>query len=173
MLYYSHFDSQLGRVTLTASHSQGGAGASMALSGLYFEGQKDYPKFFDQAIEDDTLAVFASTRDQYRAYEAGRLEQFTVPLALVGTPFEQRVWAQLLTVPYGQTISYSTLAMRIGAPRAARAVGAAVGRNPVSVIVPCHRIVGAKGALTGYAGGLERKRWLLAREKAEAVATLG
>lgn len=90
---------------------------------------------------------------------------FDLPLALRGTPFQRRVWAALRTIPYGETVSYGQLAERLGAPSASRAVGLANGRNPVGIIVPCHRVVGANGSLTGYGGGLDRKRRLLAFER--------
>ena len=92
---------------------------------------------------------------------------FDLPLALHGTPFQRRVWAALCTIPYGETLSYGQLAERLGVPTAARAVGLANGRNPVGIIVPCHRVVGANGSLTGYGGGLDRKRRLLAFERTE------
>ena len=162
---YTQFDSALGRVTLTAADDPSQAAEAAALTGLYYAGQKDHPAIGADWQRDDGHPLLAKVRDQYLAYEAGTRTVFDVALRLQGTPFQRRVWAGLLTVPYGTTISYAELATRIGAPKAVRAVGAAVGRNPVSVIVPCHRIVGSHGALTGYAGGLERKRWLLAREQ--------
>lgn len=99
-------------------------------------------------------------------YFAGRRQGFSLPLALEGTPFQLRVWAELLKIPYGQTLSYGELARRLGDPGLSRAVGAANGANPVSLLVPCHRVIGGNGTLTGYAGGLERKRGLLALEGA-------
>ena len=107
---------------------------------------------------------FRAVREQLDAYFAGELETFDVPLALHGTPFQQSVWEQLTRIPYGETISYSELARRLGDPKLVRAVGLANGRNPVSIIVPCHRVIGADGSLVGYGGGLERKRWLLEHE---------
>ena len=115
-----------------------------------------------RARSTDPLLVEAET--QLHAYIAGELERFDLPLAPRGTAFQQRVWAALREIPYGSTTTYSALAAAIGRPRACRAVGAANGRNPLAVIVPCHRVVGASGALTGYGGGLERKRALLAIE---------
>jgi methylated-DNA-[protein]-cysteine S-methyltransferase len=103
--------------------------------------------------------------EQLAAYFAGELQEFRLSLVLRGTEFQRRVWEALLDIPYGETISYAELARRIGAPSAVRAVGGAVGRNPIAIIVPCHRVVGSSGALTGYGGGLERKRWLLAHER--------
>ena len=105
---------------------------------------------------------------QLRAYFAGELRDFDLPLAPRGTAFQQSVWDALLEIPYGATTTYSELAATIGRPSACRAVGAANGRNPLAVIVPCHRVIGAAGALTGYGGGLERKRMLLALEAAKA-----
>jgi methylated-DNA-[protein]-cysteine S-methyltransferase len=103
-----------------------------------------------------------------RAYFAGELGALAeVPVDAGGTPFQRQVWAALREIPCGETTTYSAVAARIGAPRARRAVGLAVGRNPIAIAVPCHRVVGADGELTGYAGGLERKRWLLAHERSQ------
>lgn len=102
---------------------------------------------------------------QLGEYFAGRRTAFDLPLHAAGTPFQQRVWQALCTVPYGETASYGEIAAAIGKPRAARAVGLANGRNPVAILVPCHRIIGGDGSLTGYGGGLERKRWLLEHER--------
>jgi methylated-DNA-[protein]-cysteine S-methyltransferase len=110
--------------------------------------------------ERDDLA-FGPVRGQLEEYFAGERRDFEVRLALHGNPFEQRVWEALRQIPYGDTVSYGEIARRIGDPGAARAVGLANGRNPVAVIVPCHRVIGADGSLTGYGGGLERKRFLL------------
>lgn len=112
------------------------------------------------------VAILHQTRTQLAEYFAGTRQTFDVPLDPVGTPFQQRVWLALREIPYGVTISYGTLANRIGNPRAVRAVGLANGRNPISIIVPCHRVIGASGQLTGYGGGLDRKRYLLELERA-------
>jgi methylated-DNA-[protein]-cysteine S-methyltransferase len=112
--------------------------------------------------------VFAEAEAQLHAYFAGELERFELPLAQLGTPFQRSVWDALRELPYGSTTTYSELAASLGRPSACRAVGAANGRNPLPVIVPCHRVVGASGALIGYGGGLERKRLLLALEAAKA-----
>ena len=112
----------------------------------------------------DTDGPFDAVRGQLDAYFAGERETFDVPLALHGTPFQRRVWEQLTRIPFGETISYSELARRLGDPKLVRAVGLANGRNPVSIIVPCHRVIGADGSLVGYGGGLERKQWLLEHE---------
>lgn len=108
--------------------------------------------------------TLARVRRQLDEYFAHRRTAFDLPLAPRGTPFQERVWTALRAIPYGTTSSYADLARRIGAPDAARAVGAANGKNPIPIIVPCHRVVGAHGELTGFGGGIERKRWLLAHE---------
>ena len=113
-------------------------------------------------------AGLEAAADALDAYFAGDLTAFDLPLAARGTPFQERVWAALREIPYGSTASYGQLAAELGAPGASRAVGAASGRNPVSIVVPCHRVVGSTGAITGYAGGVERKRFLLALEAAHA-----
>lgn len=102
---------------------------------------------------------------QLAAYFAGRRTRFELPLNAAGTPFQRRVWQALCTVPYGNTSSYGEIAAAVGNPRASRAVGLANGRNPIAILVPCHRIIGGDGSLTGYGGGLERKRWLLDHER--------
>ena len=112
--------------------------------------------------------MLATARAQLEAYLAGELRTFDLALSSGGTPFQQQVWAELRKIPYGETISYLELATRIGNPKAMRAVGAANGRNPIAIIVPCHRVIGADGRLTGYGGGLWRKRRLLDLERAVA-----
>ena len=107
---------------------------------------------------------FDAAREQLDAYFAGELERFDLPLALHGTPFQLRVWDELIRIPFAETISYKELALRLGDLKLVRAVGVANGRNPVSIVVPCHRVIGADGTLVGYGGGLERKRWLLDHE---------
>ncbi len=107
---------------------------------------------------------FDAVREQLDAYFAGELEAFDLPLALHGTPFQQRVWAELARIPFAATISYKELALRLGDLKLIRAVGTANGRNPISIVIPCHRVIGADGTLVGYGGGLERKRWLLDHE---------
>ncbi|WP_414504207.1 methylated-DNA--[protein]-cysteine S-methyltransferase [Streptomyces sp. NEAU-L66] len=142
--------------------------AGEALSGLYMTDQRHRPPqetFGDPA--DPGEPPFAETITQLQAYFRGELTIFDLPLALHGTPFQRRVWAALCAIPYGETVSYGQLAERLGAPSASRAVGLANGRNPVGIIIPCHRVVGANGSLTGYGGGLDRKRRLLAFERTE------
>jgi methylated-DNA-[protein]-cysteine S-methyltransferase len=130
-------------------------GSDDGLTGLYMHGEPP---------AGARPAPFDAARDQLDAYFAGELERFDLPLAAAGTPFQLRVWDELQRIPFGETISYSELAERIGNPRTVRAVGLANGRNPISIIVPCHRVIGADGSLVGYGGGLERKRWLLEHE---------
>jgi methylated-DNA-[protein]-cysteine S-methyltransferase len=117
-----------------------------------------------EAVVDD--AWFKDVAEQLDRYFAGELTSFDVEMELRGTEFQQRVWTQLREIPYGETISYGELAKRVGNANASRAVGLANGRNPISIIVPCHRVIGADGSLTGYGGGLERKTWLLEHESA-------
>lgn len=123
----------------------------------------------DRAQPDPTWALdpatFAETTRQLRAYFAGELEQFDLPLAPDGTPFQLKVWSQLCEIPYGETISYGELARRIGNPKASRAVGLANGSNPIPIVIPCHRVIGSNGKLTGYGGGLPIKEKLLALER--------
>lgn len=109
-------------------------------------------------------SALGAALEQLEAYFAGSLTCFDLPLAAGGTPFQQSVWAALLRIPFGQTRSYGRIAADLGVPGSARAVGLANGRNPIAIVVPCHRVIGADGSLTGYAGGLECKRWLLAHE---------
>ncbi|MDQ3699780.1 MAG: methylated-DNA--[protein]-cysteine S-methyltransferase [Chloroflexota bacterium] len=143
-------------------------GDGFHLTGLYLPQHKggpaieeDWTRDEDWTSEDETFALAVS---QLRAYFAGELKTFALPLAPRGTPFQRSVWQALAEIPYGSTATYGQLAARIGNPTAARAVGLATGRNPLSIVIPCHRAVGTGGALTGYAGGVERKRQLLALE---------
>lgn len=122
---------------------------------------------FSEGVRLDTVvksAMTESCRTQLREYFEGRRRVFDLPLAPKGTDFQQSVWRSLQTTPYGKTASYRDIALSINNPKAVRAVGAANGKNPISIVVPCHRIIGSNGTMTGYAGGLERKRWLLKHE---------
>lgn len=148
-------DSPIGPLRLVATDG--------VLSGLYMDAQRHLPD--DVSSGPDDPGPFAEATRQLREYFAGERTDFDLPLALEGTAFQQRVWAALREIPFGQTWSYGQLAAHIGSPGASRAVGLANGRNPVSVIVPCHRVIGADGRLTGYGGGLERKRLLLDLER--------
>ncbi|MEP6463194.1 MAG: methylated-DNA--[protein]-cysteine S-methyltransferase [Frankiaceae bacterium] len=133
-----------------------------ALTGLYLAPHSDVPARHPQWGRQ--AAPFPATIAQLQAYFAGDLTEFDVPLAPIGSAFQLRVWEALRTIPYGRTASYGQIATALGNPKAGRAVGLANGRNPISIIVPCHRVIGASGTLIGYGGGLDRKRTLLALE---------
>jgi methylated-DNA-[protein]-cysteine S-methyltransferase len=137
------------------------------LAGLYLDEQRHRPpaEAFGAAAGDPGAPPFAEAARQLREYFDGRRTEFGLPLALAGTAFQRRVWAQLRAIPFGQTVSYGQLASKLGQPSASRAVGLANGKNPLCIIVPCHRVIGAAGGLTGYGGGLERKRYLLDHER--------
>lgn len=153
------YDSPVGPLTLISNGA--------ALTDLQFEN----PRYPYQPASSGVDAVLDRARQQLDAYFAGTLRTFDLPLAPQGTPFQKRVWAALAMIPYGRTMSYGALAAAIGNANAKRAVGLANGRNPISIIVPCHRVIGADGSLTGYGGGMERKRRLLELERG-APATL-
>lgn len=145
-------------------------GDGQALRGLYMQDGRR-PMAIRSAWKQ-SAAPFADLSAQLREYFAARRTTFDLSLAMSGNPFERRVWRALQDIPYGETISYGELARGIGQPSAARAVGIANARNPIAVIVPCHRVIGANGALTGYGGGLERKRLLLELESGQACMQL-
>jgi methylated-DNA-[protein]-cysteine S-methyltransferase len=152
---FTNFDSPIGRLLLTTDGT--------ALTGLYMEVSRK-AQSTEGWVEDDSVGPLAETVRQLTEYFAGTRREFDLPLRLAGTAFQQRVWRELTEIPYGETWSYGQLAKRINKPSASRAVGLANGRNPISILVPCHRVIGANGSLTGYGGGLERKQWLLAHE---------
>jgi methylated-DNA-[protein]-cysteine S-methyltransferase len=158
MTLYGYTNSPVGRLMLTSDDG--------SLTGLYLQGQKYEPQPGGDWTRDDSFPLFVTAGTQLAEYFAGTRTRFELPLAPVGTPFQQKVWRQLQTIPYGARLSYGAVACALGEPRATRAVGAAIGRNPVSIIIPCHRVVGSNGALTGYAGGIERKKALLELEGA-------
>jgi methylated-DNA-[protein]-cysteine S-methyltransferase len=143
-----------------------------ALVALYFVDHRRAPPSLATRVlaADERHAVIDAAAVEIDEYLRGVRADFTVPLAAAGTPFQREVWAGLARIPFGETRSYAELAMAIDRPRAVRAVGAANALNPLSIIVPCHRVIGKSGALTGYAGGIERKAWLLAHERARARA---
>ena len=141
------------------------AATARGLAGLWFDGQAHHPGALDAPV-DAGHPVLAQALAELAAYWRGEPAAFATPLDAAGTPFQQRVWQALRAIPRGHTTSYGALAAALGAPAATRAVAGAVARNPISIVVPCHRVVGRDGALTGYAGGLERKRRLLALEGA-------
>jgi methylated-DNA-[protein]-cysteine S-methyltransferase len=155
MNVYTQYESPIGRLLLTSD--------GMALTGLYMEPSRK-AQSTDGAAADGTAPPLAMAVRQLSEYFAGSRRRFDLPLRLEGTVFQQRVWRELTEIPYGETWSYGQLAARIGKPTASRAVGLANGRNPISILVPCHRVIGADGSLTGYGGGLARKQWLLAHE---------
>lgn len=153
MKYVARYASPLGEITMASD--------GVALTGVWFAGQKHFPEL--SGAEEAELPVFAQTRQWLDSYFAGTAPETLPAMNLQGTAFQRAVWAQLLQIPYGQTVTYGTLAARVGMT-SARAVGGAVGRNPISLLVPCHRVVGAGGKLTGYDGGLDRKEYLLKLE---------
>jgi methylated-DNA-[protein]-cysteine S-methyltransferase len=137
------------------------------IAGLYLDAQRHAPGTQALGLPGDPDAEpFAAAAAQLSAYFAGQLTEFDLPLSPAGTDFQRKVWSGLRTIPYGQTVSYGELARQVGSPAASRAVGLANGRNPIAIVVPCHRVIGADGSLTGYGGGLDRKRFLLALERA-------
>lgn len=162
-IYYTEMDSPLGRLLLT--------GDGAALTMLAMHEQKYGGEILPEWRRD--AAPFAAAVEQLQAYLAGEQQVFDLPLAPVGTAFQRRVWDALLEIPYGQTVSYGDIARRIGSPKACRAVGLANGQNPISIIIPCHRVIGANGKLTGYGGGLPRKEWLLNHEQAHVAGEQG
>ena len=160
-------DSVVGTLTLVAEDG--------AIVGLYMDLQRHRPddeKLGEPDPRGREVEPFKSAADQLDAYFAGELTDFDVPLAPHGSEFQRRVWAALQEIPYGRTESYGELAGRIGSPGGARAVGLANGKNPIGIIIPCHRVVGADGSLTGYGGGLDRKKQLLDLELAVSGAAL-
>ncbi|MGW3094734.1 methylated-DNA--[protein]-cysteine S-methyltransferase [Streptomyces sp. NPDC001102] len=152
-------DSPYGPLTLVAEDG--------TLCGLYMTDQRHRPPQETFGDRDDGL--LGEAKDQLNAYFSGELKEFTLELHLHGTPFQRTVWDQLRRIPYGETRSYGELADALGSPGASRAVGLANGKNPIGIIVPCHRVVGADGSLTGYGGGLPRKRRLLDFERGSAL----
>lgn len=154
--FYTTFESPVGPLLLMSD--------GQSLTGLHTDSDKHRPALRPDWIRDEAAAPFAEVKAQLRAYFEGRLTEFDLPLAPEGTEFQLRVWQELRGIPHGETISYAELARRIGNSNASRAVGMANARNPISIIVPCHRVIGADNSLTGYAGGLERKRMLLVHE---------
>ncbi len=151
---YRTIDSPIGPLTL--------AGSGPALTNLRMVDQTYEPSHAGWSLD---AGAFGAAVEQLDAYFAGELVDFEIELDLRGSEFQRRVWQALLTIPYGETRSYGEIAEQIGAPGAARAVGLANGRNPIAIVVPCHRVIGASGSLTGYGGGLDRKRTLLELEK--------
>ncbi|WP_330308567.1 MULTISPECIES: methylated-DNA--[protein]-cysteine S-methyltransferase [unclassified Streptomyces] len=159
MKQHTVIDSPYGPLTLVADDG--------VLCGLYMVGQRHRPPEENFGERDDTL--FDEAEAQLKAYFAGESKEFTLELRMAGTPFQRSVWDQLRRIPYGETRSYGELAEALGNAGASRAVGLANGKNPIGIIVPCHRVVGANGSLTGYGGGLDRKKRLLDFESGAAL----
>ncbi len=161
MLAATTMPSPVGRLTLVASET--------GLRAVLWEKDRPGRVPLGDVAERASHPVLESAKSQLAAYFAGELREFEVPLDAVGTPFQMRVWAALRSIPFGETRSYGAIAAQLGDTKAVRAVGAANGRNPISIIVPCHRVIGASGSLTGFAGGLKAKSALLALEGARGV----
>ncbi|MFI6527024.1 methylated-DNA--[protein]-cysteine S-methyltransferase [Streptomyces uncialis] len=159
MKQHTLIDSPYGPLTLVATDG--------TLCGVYMTDQRHRPP--EESFGDRDPGPFTETARQLDAYFAGELTDFDLPFSLDGTPFQRSVWAQLLRIPFGETRTYGELAEALGNPAASRAVGLANGKNPISVIVPCHRVIGANGNLTGYGGGLPRKQRLLDFERGSAL----
>ncbi|MFB6788449.1 methylated-DNA--[protein]-cysteine S-methyltransferase [Streptomyces olivaceus] len=159
MKQHTVIDSPYGALTLVAEDG--------VLCGLYMTDQRHRPPEESFGARDER--PFAGAEEQLEAYFAGELKEFGLPLRLTGTPFQRTVWDQLRKIPYGETRTYGQLADALGNPAASRAVGLANGRNPIGIVVPCHRVIGASGGLTGYGGGLERKQRLLDLERGSAL----
>lgn len=162
MQYTSRYRSPLGEMLLAADES--------GMTGLWFAGQKYFARHLDKEQVEKEIPLFTTVKQWLDVYFAGSEPDFTVPLHFTGTAFQNEVWGILCAIPYGRTTTYGEIAKQLAARRglphmSARAVGGAVGHNPISILVPCHRVVGLGGSLTGYAGGLERKRCLLALEQ--------
>ena len=157
--YYTFVDSPVGRILLVSD--------GVNLTGLNFETEKRPIKIESEWVQDDV--PFATAIAQIQAYFAGELHEFDLPLQPDGTLFQRQVWQQLLAIPYGETISYGELAKRLGKPTAARAVGMANGANPIPLVIPCHRVIGSNGRLTGYGGGLPLKESLLTHEQSHRM----
>lgn len=157
MTQYRWIDSSVGKILLTAN--------DRALMGLHLEAQRYFPKLTEIAEESQRSEVLDLAQTQLAEYFALQRKQFDLPLEPEGTEFQKQIWKLLQKIPFGETISYGTLAKWYGQPNTARAVGTANGRNPISIIIPCHRVVASNGKLTGYAGGLDRKQWLLQHEQ--------
>jgi methylated-DNA-[protein]-cysteine S-methyltransferase len=154
--HFTHFETPMGTMLAIATDD--------AITDLHIVSGKYVPKLDDDWIDSPKLPVFLQLRQELGEYFAGRRKTFTVKLAPEGTEFQRAAWKALTKIPFGQTRSYGEQAAAIGKPKAVRAIGAANGRNPIAIVVPCHRVIGANGTLTGYAGGLDKKEFLLRLE---------
>ena len=155
-IFTTHLDSPVGRLHLAASDT--------ALLAVVWRRHSTPHLPFDTAVDEPDHPVLRATLDQLEQYFSGHRRAFDLPVDFRGTDFQRQVWAALLEIPYGETRSYLDIARRLGNPTAVRAVGAANGRNPISIIAPCHRVIGSSGDLTGFGGGMDAKAWLLAHE---------
>lgn len=158
MQYISYYQSPIGRILLAADE--------IGLTGLWFEGQKYFALHLDEEHEEKEILLFEKVKRWLDIYFSGKEPDFTLPLHFIGTDFQKEVWEILCSIPYGQTMTYKEIAERIAVQRglehmSAQAVGGAIGHNRISVIVPCHRVIGTNGSLTGYAGGIDKKMKLL------------
>jgi len=153
---YRWMHSPVGRLQLVASDA--------GLAAILWQNDRPNRVVLDLETEDSSHPVLRETERQLGEYFAGRRNRFDLPLDPVGTAFQRKVWRALLTIPFGETRSYQQIATQVGHPKAVRAVGAANGRNPLSIVAPCHRVIGSNGKLTGFAGGLDTKAYLLALE---------
>ncbi|MFK0007558.1 methylated-DNA--[protein]-cysteine S-methyltransferase [Paenarthrobacter sp. NPDC090520] len=159
---HTTMDSPLGQLTLTARGE--------FLTGIFYEGHWHLPptEYFGDAVDPEDT-VFSQAESELREFLDGTRTHFGVAFKTSGNPFQERVWERLQSIPFGETVTYGELAAELGDPHLAQAVGSAVGRNPISIIIPCHRVVGHKGQLTGYAGGLANKRFLLELEEPPSI----
>ena len=157
-IYTASYCSPVGNITLGSDGE--------ALTGLWLEGQKFFLGKYKEAEKNDGLEIFRETRSWLDAYFKGENPKITMPLSPEGTEFQQKVWKELEKIPYGRTVTYGEIGRRLGI-KSAQAIGGAVGRNPISIIIPCHRVIGKNGTLTGYAGGIEKKLILLKLENVE------
>lgn len=166
MQYISHYHSPIGDILLAAD--------DIGLTGLWFEGQKYFALHLDKEHQEKDLPVFTETKRWLDIYFSGKEPDFTVPLHFMGTDFQKEVWEILCSIPYGKTMTYGEIAEKIASKRgskhmSAQAVGGAVGHNNISIIVPCHRVIGSNGSLTGYAGGIDKKIKLLTLERCKVL----
>jgi methylated-DNA-[protein]-cysteine S-methyltransferase len=168
LTYYTVIDTPIRDVLLVGTHD---ASELFAVTGLFMTGQRYEPMLGDDWVRDANL--FTDAEKQLIAYFAGDLTGFDFPTAARGSEFQRSVWTALLDIPFGTTSTYGAVAQQVADRTKTRAVAAAIGRNPIGIVVPCHRVVGADGSLTGYAGGLDRKRWLLDHEATVSGAMLG
>lgn len=162
MTYYTTVPSPVGDLLLVSDGKD--------LIRVSMDKQKYAAEIGEDWVEKKDVPVLKLAAEQLKSYFAGLLDHFDLPLAFRGTEFQNKVWSELVKIPHGQTISYGELARRVGSPKASRAVGLANGKNPIAIIVPCHRVIGANGTLTGYGGGLPRKKKLLELEQGLSFA---